>query len=89
MKKYLILLILIILSSCGQDYGFTQNYTDSVCMPASSLNLEFLNDSNTSQQPQTSSTACCASSGLVSCCFGGIFVCVNGDTGVGCGCPSR
>ncbi len=81
MYKLLISLIFISTIGCSEDSGFTEKYTDSPCVPPNYL-LEALES-----RPDTNS--CCSSSGIAACCFGGSYVCVNGDTGVGCGCPTN
>lgn len=82
MKK-IALFTLLLISGCG-DKDFSPTYSESVCVPAQ--DLYFL---DLPAAESNSSGSCCADSGLVSCCFGGRFVCVDGKTGIGCGCPTN
>lgn len=73
--------LMFLLVSCGNE-DFSPTYSESVCVPAQELYfIEALNQS--SETP----ASCCQESGLVSCCFGGRYVCADGKSDIGCGCP--
>lgn len=89
MKAMILVLISLILSSCGNEV-FSPTYSETVCVPAQELGLEFLDEVQNSQYATDNTPqSCCENSGLVSCCFGGNYVCADGQTGVGCGCPTN
>ena len=87
--KYLIPLFLI-LSACSQETmdTFSPTYGGSGCVAASSLNIEEILYYQKATVSSTAS-ACCEDSGLLACCFGGVYKCVDGKEGTGCGCPER
>lgn len=90
MKKVFTLIVLaVLLSSCEKEFvdAFSPTYGETGCVPASSLTIEELFSTETSALE--SSGICCESSGLLACCFGRKFICVDGSEGVGCGCPDR
>ena len=86
---YKILLVwAIFLSACSPEVmeTFSPTYNGSGCVPytasALKINIKALS-SGTSE-----AGVCCQSSWPVSCCFGGIAICANGNQSVRtCGCP--
>lgn len=76
--------LLLILSSCGNE-DFSPTYHESPCVAAAELSFLDL----PAEDNPSSSNSCCQASGLVSCCFGGNFICADGTSGVGCGCPTN
>lgn len=87
MKRMFIGLFLINLLGCGNE-TFSPTYSESICVPAQNMYYieQLLKESSSSNKD---SNSCCDNSWVVSCCFGGQFICADGSSGVGCGCPSN
>lgn len=92
MKQLFFVLILLTLTSCGNE-TFSPTYHDYVCVPANSAlawNPEYVSQpGGDNAYTPSSNNGCCENSGLVACCFGGEYLCADGSTGVGCGCSTN
>lgn len=86
MKKIIPIFLILLNTSCEI---FTPNYNELICVPAgSNMSYDIYDIENLLNQKSYKAEECCQGM-TFSCCYGGFYLCVNGESGQGCGCPLR